>query len=555
MERIAPVPEEIAAELEKGRIYPSPVYEVTPFVVHIGAGEYREKLVLSRPNVTFLGEGRDKTVLVFGDGANEIEEDGEKRGTFRTATLRIDTPDFTARHLTFQNDAGYGHTVGQALALYVDGDRCYFEDCAMLGSQDTLFDAPLPLDPVKPNGKGPGEHKPRIRGRHLYRNCFLQGDVDFIFGSGTAYFEECTIFSKKPGDRSPEDRDTSVYGYVTAASTHPEFPYGYVLHKCKLTSDCPKGSVYLDVPGKNGQKRYFWSANWENIFILRAGWTGERPTDISITESTIPMAPGQVLKRERIFPISLPEKRRSSIPWKSAGRLDWGMSLQENGNYEGWKQQFSIKLNEQQERAVRTAEGSVLLLAVPGSGKTTVLVARLGYLIFCWGILPENILTITYTVAAPRDMKRRFGETFGEAMNGVTLTTTIPVTGTAGERISTTIKAIAVKSGMQNSSVTSATYVIELPAPAPSTYAVTVNNGTCDGALDKLTGIYVDDNIAPQALSPSHIQTIQITSSTFGIIIIRVLVHNSMKDSICVFLDGIIIFLAWKQELCLVIQQ
>ena len=67
MERIAPVPEEIAAELEKGRIYPSPVYEVTPFVVHIGAGEYREKLVLSRPNVTFLGEGRDKTVLVFGD--------------------------------------------------------------------------------------------------------------------------------------------------------------------------------------------------------------------------------------------------------------------------------------------------------------------------------------------------------------------------------------------------------------------------------------------------------------------------------------------------------
>ena len=72
------------------------------------------------------------------------------------------------------------------------------------------------------------------------------------------------------------------------------------------------------------------------------------------------------------------------------------MSLQENGNYEGWKQQFSIKLNEQQERAVRTAEGSVLLLAVPGSGKTTVLVARLGYLIFCWGILSARSTVTAY---------------------------------------------------------------------------------------------------------------------------------------------------------------
>ena len=81
--------------------------------------------------------------------------------------------------------------------------------------------------------------------------------MDFIFGSGTAYFEECTIFSKKPGDRSPENRDTSVYGYVTAASTHPEFPYGYVLHKCKLTSDCPKGSVYLGRPWKEWAKTVF----------------------------------------------------------------------------------------------------------------------------------------------------------------------------------------------------------------------------------------------------------------------------------------------------------
>ena len=253
LERLAPVPGQIREELERGKLYPSPAYEVQPAVIHIAAGKYREKLVLSRPNVTFLGEGRERTVLVYGDGANEIEEDGRKRGTFRTATVRIDAPDFTAKHLTFCNDAGYGYKVGQAIALYVDGDRCRFEDCALLGSQDTLFDAPLPLDPEKPDGKGPGEHKPRIRGRHLYRNCFLQGDVDFIFGSGTAYFEACTIFSKLPEGRE----EASVYGYVTAASTHPDFPYGYVLHRCRLISDCPKGSVYLGRPWKQGAKTVF----------------------------------------------------------------------------------------------------------------------------------------------------------------------------------------------------------------------------------------------------------------------------------------------------------
>nr|MDE6926217.1 hypothetical protein [Acetatifactor sp.] len=127
-DRLAPVAEHIAGELEAGKRYPSPEYEVQSVVIHIGKGIYREKLVVSRPNVTFLGEDREAVVIVFGHGANEIEEDGEKRGTFRTATVRIDAPDFTAKHLTFQNDAGFGHTVGQAIALYVDGDRCFFED-------------------------------------------------------------------------------------------------------------------------------------------------------------------------------------------------------------------------------------------------------------------------------------------------------------------------------------------------------------------------------------------------------------------------------------------
>ena len=76
--------------------------------------------------------------------------------------------------------------------------------------------------------------------------------------------------------------------------------------------------------------------------------------------------------------------------------------------------QFSIQLNEQQQSAVQSVTGPVLLLAVPGSGKTTVLVTRLGYMIFCRGIAPEKILPVTYTVAATKDMSERFANRFGQ---------------------------------------------------------------------------------------------------------------------------------------------
>ena len=82
--------------------------------------------------------------------------------------------------------------------------------------------------------------------------------------------------------------------------------------------------------------------------------------------------------------------------------------------YEEFKSQYPVRLNRQQEEAVCQTEGPILLLAVPGSGKTTVLVTRLGYMLYCKGIRPERVLTVTYTVAATRDMKARFISFFGE---------------------------------------------------------------------------------------------------------------------------------------------
>ena len=90
----------------------------------------------------------------------------------------------------------------------------------------------------------------------------------------------------------------------------------------------------------------------------------------------------------------------------------------EKMTWKAFQQKFHINLTNQQMDAVQSVNGRILLLAVPGSGKTTVLVTRLGYMIYCCGIAPENILTVTYTVAAPRDMAARFRSIFGDEYAG-----------------------------------------------------------------------------------------------------------------------------------------
>lgn len=81
--------------------------------------------------------------------------------------------------------------------------------------------------------------------------------------------------------------------------------------------------------------------------------------------------------------------------------------------FDEFKEKYELNLNEQQTNAVKEIDGPTLLLAVPGSGKTSVLISRLGYMIECLGIDPGNILTVTYTVSATKDMKNRFEKLFG----------------------------------------------------------------------------------------------------------------------------------------------
>lgn len=245
-------------------------YRGSKVIIEIEAGIYVEKLVIKQDNITLAGDDPKDTVITYGQYAAEILEDNEKRGTFRTASVFIDGNDFTAKNLTFENSSGPGTKVGQAIALYVDGDRMTFHNCRLLGGQDTLFTAPLPPAAYEKNGfRGPKEYAQRVHGRHWYKQCFICGDVDFIFGGATAYFEECEIYSNNVNQ--------DINGYVTAASTL-ENVSGYVFNGCKFTSNCPRGSVYLGRPWRNHAKVAILNS-FIGEHIAEEGWHDWGKTD------------------------------------------------------------------------------------------------------------------------------------------------------------------------------------------------------------------------------------------------------------------------------------
>ncbi len=223
-----------------------------PAVLRLGPGVYREKVALARPNTTLEGENAASTKIVWDDAAYTILPDGHKRGTFRTATLRTDADNVTLRGLTIENAAAPREAAGQAIALYADGDGFLCEDCRLLGAQDTLFTAPLPPKEIEKGGFiGPKQYAPRKPQRHIYRNCTIYGDVDFIFGGAAAWFEHCELVSVDGRSAKTEP----YVGYVSAASTPQGQRFGYVFSHCRFTGEgVPQGSVYLGRPWRDYAK-------------------------------------------------------------------------------------------------------------------------------------------------------------------------------------------------------------------------------------------------------------------------------------------------------------
>ena len=241
-----------------------------PVTIHIEPGEYRERVEIHRPYVTLVGETADSVRIVGSLGAKMPSGDGSgidgKLGTFRTYTVLVDADDVRLENLTIVNDAGDGREVGQAIALYADGDRLVVDACCITGRQDTLFLGPLPPREVKPGGFiGPKQFAPRRVGRQYFRRCRIEGDVDFIFGGACAYFEGCEIRSL--------NRNMDVNGYVTAASTPEGEPYGFVFHGCSFTAaqDVAQDSVYLGRPWRERAQTVLIDC-WLGQHIKREGW-------------------------------------------------------------------------------------------------------------------------------------------------------------------------------------------------------------------------------------------------------------------------------------------
>lgn len=206
-----------------------------PVVIHIKPGTYKELIYIQREKRFFklIGESPTDTILTFDLYAGITNAEGKPIGTFKTPSTTIDADDFTAENITFENSAG---PIGQALAIRVDGDRAAFRNCKFLGWQDTIL---------------------LNRGRQYFENCYVAGHVDFIFGAATTWFEKCEIHALRDG-------------YLTAASTPMDVPFGYIFSNCKITGE-PGVKIFLGRPWRQYGSTIFLNCEMSDV-VRSEGW-------------------------------------------------------------------------------------------------------------------------------------------------------------------------------------------------------------------------------------------------------------------------------------------
>lgn len=198
-------------------------------VLSVSPGVYREVLTVDKPNITIRSANPDpgKTVIVNDRSA------GQNGGTLHSATVNVTANDFFAENITIENDFNKTHPQtsqgSQALAILVTGDRAVFHNVRLLGNQDTVYLGTHCGSDAQNCGVT----------RQYFSDCYVAGNVDFIFGDSKAVFENCEIHSTPHGG-----------GYITAQSRHyPAQDSGFVFDHCRLTADpAITGTVFLGRP-------------------------------------------------------------------------------------------------------------------------------------------------------------------------------------------------------------------------------------------------------------------------------------------------------------------
>ena len=223
-----------------------PLNNKKPITIFIKNGIYKEKLHLdsSKDFVTIIGENKFRTILTYDDHTGKLSPAGDTINTRTSYTFLVKADNFRAENITIQNDAGF--TAGQAVGLESDGDKASFFNCRIVGNQDILFTN-------------------NDNSRQYYKDCYIEGTTDFIFGSSTVWFERCHIHSKKNS-------------HITAASTPQSHQFGYVFNDCILTGDTTLRGVSLGRPWRPyASVTYIHS--YIGAHILPEGWRNWNNTD------------------------------------------------------------------------------------------------------------------------------------------------------------------------------------------------------------------------------------------------------------------------------------
>ena len=235
-------------------------------LVLVAPGTYREVLAIDKPNIRLRSANGDasKTVVVNDRSA------GANGGTLHSATVNVTADNFFAENITFENDFNATHPQlpagSQALALRVTGDRAVFHNVRLLGNQDTVYAGSRNCSPDGQNC---------IPARQYFSDCYIAGNVDFIFGDGKAVFDHCEIHSTAHDG-----------GFITAQSKHyPEEDSGFVLNQCKLTADSGVTKpVYLGRPWRPYATVIFLNSEMGS-YIDPAGWREWHPGETHSIET------------------------------------------------------------------------------------------------------------------------------------------------------------------------------------------------------------------------------------------------------------------------------